>query len=95
LLYQNIFQSAGISFAKALPSYGFTKYERPKRVLKIWMNNQKIVKKKTIAKKYAKFVHCSTKRALRDFNLLKPILKKPDVQNQLKLSEEEVAYLGK
>src|SRR3989344_969696 len=60
LVYQNIFQSAGISYAKHGILQGFTKYERPKRVLKIWMNNQKIAKKKTIAKKYARFVHCST-----------------------------------
>ncbi len=95
LVYQNIFQSAGISFAKSSPSAGFTPYERPKRILKIWMHNQKIEKKKTIAKKYARLVHCSTKRALRDFNLLKPIIKNQNVQKQLKLSEEEIDFINK
>src|SRR3989344_5748598 len=52
LIYQNAFQSAGISYAKTSSNPGFTKYETPKRILKIWMNNQKIEKKKTIAKKY-------------------------------------------
>lgn len=93
LVYQNIFQSAGVSLAKSAPLSGFTPYERPKRVLKIWLNNQKIAKKKTIAKKYASFVHCSTKRVLRDFELLKPILKNPQVQQKLKFSEDEIAYL--
>jgi len=93
LVYQNIFQSAGISYAKPGILQGFTKYERPKRVLKIWMNNQKIAKKKTIAKKYARFVHCSTKRALSDFPILRPILRQPSVQKKLDLSDEEIEYL--
>lgn len=95
LVYQNIFQSAGISFAKPSPLYGFTPYEKPKRILKIWLHNQKSEKKKTIAKKYAKFVHCSTKRIMRDFSLLKPILQNTKVQKQLQLSEEEIDFLGK
>ena len=95
LVYQNIFQSAGISLSKDNPLPGFTKYERPKRILKIWLNNQKIAKKKTIAKKYASFVHCSTKRAMRDFDILRPILKNTETQKRLKLSDEEIAYLEK
>ena len=93
LVYQNAFQSAGVSFAKDIPLDGFTRYERPKRILKIWLNNQKIAKKKTIAKKYARMVHCSTKRAMRDFTVLTPILKQESVQQKLKLSEEEIAYI--
>lgn len=95
LVYQNIFQSAGISFAKKTPLTGFTSYEKPKRILKIWLNNKKIEKKKTVAKKYAKLVHCSTKRIMSDFNLLKIILKNQKVQNQMDLSEEEVEFLNK
>jgi len=95
LIYQNIFQSAGISYAKKLSSQGFTRYEAPKRILKIWLHNQKSEKKKTIAKKYAHLVHCSVKRVLRDFDLLRPILKKEHVRQQLKLSEEEIGFLAK
>jgi replication factor C large subunit len=95
LIYQNIFQSAGISYAKENSSQGFTRYENPKRVLKIWLHNQKTEKKKTISKKYARLVHCSFKRAMRDFDLLRPILKKPMVQTQMQLSEEEVEFLNK
>lgn len=94
LVYQNAFQSAGVAYAKDAPLQGFTKYERPRRVLKIWLNNQRIAKKKTIAKKYARMVHCSTRRALRDFDLLKPVLKQDDVQKKLQLSDEEIAYLN-
>lgn len=95
LIYQNIFQSAGISFAKETSTQGFTRYENPKRILKIWLHNQKTEKKKSIAKKYAKFVHCSFKRIMRDFDLLRPILKTSTIQKQLQLSEEELDYLKK
>jgi len=95
LIYQNIFQSAGISYAKKYPRQKFTKYETPKRVLKIWLNNQKTAKKKTIAQKYAKLVHCSVKRAMRDFELLKPVMQKPEVQAQLRLEEDEIEFLKK
>lgn len=95
LQYQNAFQSAGISFAKPAPLTGFTSYERPKRILKIWLHNQKSEKKKSIARKYARLVHCSTKRILRDFTILKPILKNQNVQKQLDLSEEEIEFINK
>ncbi len=94
LVYQNAFQSAGISYAKSSPTNKFTKYENPKRILKIWLNNQKNAKKKTIAQKYSKFVHCSTKRAMRDFDLIKNIIRNsPKIQNQLKLSGEEIDFV--
>lgn len=96
LIYQNIFQSAGVSFAKknSMP-VSFTRYEPPKRILKIWLNNQKMEKKKTISKKYAKFVHCSTKRAMNEFPMIKLIIKRPEVRQQLKLSEDEIDFLNK
>lgn len=95
LIYQNIFQSAGVSFAKKTSIQGFTRYENPKRILKIWLHNQKTEKKKTISKKYARLVHCSLRRVMRDFDLIRPILKKPLVQQQLNLSEEEMDFLSK
>jgi len=94
LIYQNIFQSAGISYAKPTASAGYTKYEPPKRILKIWINNQKMEKKKSISKRYAKFVHCSTKRAMRDFSMINLILKKYTIQKQLDLSDEEIDFLN-
>lgn len=96
LIYQNAFQSAGVSYAKDKAKTGFTKYERPSRILKIWLNNQKTAKKKTISQKYAKFVHCSTKRAMRDYLLIKNIVKSnPNIQNQLRLTDEEIDFIKK
>lgn len=96
LVYQNIFQSAAISYSKSQPmAPTFTRYEPPKRILKIWLNNQKMEKKKTISKKYAKFVHCSTKRAMRDFPVIKMIINNQEIQNELRLSEDELEFLKK
>ena len=95
LVYENILLSYGISASKKEPKIGFTSYKKPSRILKIWMHNQRTMKKKSIAEKYAKYNHVGVKRALNEFNILKPILKKPEVQDELKLSEEEREYLIK
>jgi replication factor C large subunit len=95
LVYENILLSFGISAAKKTPKEGFTSYKRPSRILKIWLHNQKTMKKKSISSKYAKYNHIGTKRAMNEFNILKPILKNPQVQQELKLSEEEIEYLAK
>lgn len=94
LEYQNIFQSAGIAYAKPQATKKFIKYERPKRILKIWLNNQKNAKKKTIASKYARYAHCSAKRALKEFPTLRLIMKdSPEMHSLLKLTEDEIAFL--
>lgn len=95
LVYKNIFLSYGISSSKKTEKPGFTSYKRPSRILKIWLNNRKNEKKKSIAKKYARYVHIGEKRAIRDFPIIVSFLKKPEVQKELKLSEEEIAYLEK
>jgi len=93
LLYQNIFLSYGISSVKDGVKTDFTKYQKPSRILKIWMNNQRIEKKKTIARKYASYVHIGQKRALSEFPIIKQILKNNKIRKELKLEEDEIAYL--
>ena len=95
LVYQNALLSYGISSAKKNEKTGFTNYKKPTRILKMWLNNQKIEKKKTIAKKYARYVHVGEKRALKEFSTIKQFLLKPDVQKELRLSEDEIEYLNK
>jgi len=95
LVYQNILLSAGISSAKKQVNLGFTKYNKPDRILKIWISNRKNEQKKTIAQKYAKFSHCSKRRALHEFHFLKYILKSPTAQKKLRLNEQEVEYINK
>ncbi len=94
LVYENIFLSYGISSSKKNPKPGFTSYKRPTRILKIWMNNQRTVKKKSIALKYSQYSHVGQKRAMREFYLIKQIINSnPDISKELKLSEEEMEYL--
>ena len=97
LVYQTFLLSAGISFAskKSRSLSDFTVYQRPKRILKIWMQNQRNIYKKSITMKYAKKVHVSKKRAMKEFQVLKPILQNPKIQKELDLDEKEILFLGK
>lgn len=92
LIYENILLSVGISSAKKVPKQGFTKYSRPQRVLKIWLHNQKNATKKSIAIKYAKALHMSKKRAMRDFFML-PLIIGEQAKKRLDLDEQESAFL--
>ena len=96
LVYENAFLSFGISSAKQEMKTGFTSYKKPSRILKIWLNNQKTAKKKSIAKKYATYVHVGFKRAMKEFPIIKQIIKaNSDIQKELKLDEDELAYLNR
>ena len=93
LIYENIFLSYVISASKKQAKPGFTMYKKPTRILKIWLNNQKTEKKKSIARKYAKYVHVGEKRAMNEFPMIKQILKDRKVQEELRLDEGEIEYL--
>ena len=93
LVYENILLSYGVSSAKKSVKTGFTSYKKPTRILKMWLNNQKIAHKKTIAKKYSQYIHVGEKRALRDFPLIQNFLTNPKVQIELKLTEDEISYI--
>ena len=95
LVYENALLSYGIASSKNNEKTGFTSYKKPTRILKMWLNNKRIEKKKSIAKKYARYVHVGTKRALKEFATVKRVLMKPEVQKELKLTEEDVEYLNK
>lgn len=95
LIYENILLSYGISASKSSEKRpGFTSYKKPTRILKIWLNNQKTVRKKSIAQKYARRVHVGEKRAMKEFPIIKQIIKfNPQIQKELKLDKEEIEYL--
>lgn len=96
LVYENILLSYGIAASKKSVKTGFTSYKKPSRILKIWLNNQRTAKKKSIAQKYAKYVHVGEKRAMKEFPIIKQIIKSNNkIQKELKLTHEEVEYLGK
>lgn len=94
LVYENIFLSYGIASVKKQAKTGFTTYKRPTRILKIWMNNQRTAKKKSIAIKYAELSHIGQKRAMKEFPIIKQIINSnPQISKELKLDEEELEYL--
>jgi replication factor C large subunit len=92
LVYQNFFLSAGISAATKLKNKNFTKYNRPSRILKIWLSNQKNAKKKLIVAKYAKYTHMSKKKAMKESFLLPLIIDRQAIK-KLDLDEQEQNYL--
>jgi replication factor C large subunit len=91
LVYQNFLLSAGISSATKLKYEKFTKYQRPSRILKIWLSNQKNAKKKSIINKYSKFTHMSKKKANKESYLL-PLIINPHSKD-LDLEDKEKIYL--
>lgn len=95
MVYEYFLLGAGIAAAKKYNRSGFTSYKKPSRILKIWINNQRTAKKKSICKKYATHSHLSIKGAMKDFMLLKIILQNSTIREQLKLDSEEIEYLDK
>jgi len=95
LVYENAFLSYGIASSKTNEKTGFTSYKKPTRILKMWLNNKRTEKKKSIAKKYARYVHVGLKRSMKEFATVKRVLLKPEVQKELKLTEDEIEYLNK
>jgi replication factor C large subunit len=96
LVYENIFLSYGISSAKQKEKTGFTSYKKPSRILKIWLNNQRTAKKKSIAIKYAEYVHVGYKRAMKEFPIIKQIINSNQkIADELKLSQEEKEYINR
>lgn len=96
LVYENIFLSYGISSAKdsSKNTRGFIKYQKPTRILKMWMNKQKTAKKKSIAMKYARYVHVGYKRAMHEFDIIKNILaNNKKIRKELELTNEEEDYI--
>lgn len=94
MVYQNLLLSYGIASAKKKNKIKFTNYQKPTRILKIWLSNQKNLKKKSIAKKYAEFVHVGEKRVMNEFPIISQIIcSNSQIQKDLKLNEEEIAYV--
>ncbi len=99
LVYENILLSYGISASKSLDkpiNSSFISYKRPSRILKIWLNNQRTEKKKSISQKYARYTHIGFKRAMSEFPILKQIIKSNlKIAKELKLTEDEITYINK
>lgn len=95
LVYENFLLGPAIAAAKKYNRTGWTNYKKPTRVLKIWLQNQRAAKKRTICEKYAKLCHLSKKEAMKDFLIIRQILKDEKIRGELKLEQDEREFLDK
>lgn len=101
LVYVNAYLSAGIAVSKDEKYKKFIEYKQTRRLLKIWMANQKYAKRKAIAEKIGDKTHCSTKEALKStvpyfqmiFRKNKQAAQK--IADELDLDRDEMEWLGK
>lgn len=101
LVTMNGLLSAGIATAKDEKYPEFIPYTQTKRLLKIWMANQKYLKRKGIASKLAEHTHTSTAYSLQHAVPYLQVLFKKDrkqsnvIAKELELDSEEVEWLRK
>ncbi|MFA5061032.1 MAG: replication factor C large subunit [Candidatus Pacearchaeota archaeon] len=95
MVYEYFLLGPAIAGAKPYNRTGWTSYRKPSRILKIWLQNQRNIKKKSICQKYSKKCHISTKTAMKDWLLIRQILKNEKIRKELKLDSDEITYLEK
>jgi replication factor C large subunit len=95
MVYEYFLLGPAIAGVKPYNRTGWTNYRKPSRILKIWLQNQRSLKKKSICEKYAKLCHISTKTAMKDWLLIRQILKNDKIKRELKLDSEEISYIEK
>ncbi len=93
LVYQMFLMSAGVSFSKKEAKLGFTSYQKPGRILKMFIAKQKYEKKKSIAGKIAEKTHCSSKKILGNFEDYYKILNNKEIAKELELDDDEITWL--
>ena len=99
LVYINALITGGISLSKNKKYNNYLEYKPTNRILKMWIINQKLRKKKSIAAKIAPKIHKSEKDTLKTLMPYLPIIfKNKKIRNELiegfKLDEEEVEWLS-
>ncbi len=104
LVYISALLTQGIAISKEQGKFGefgdrplYIKYKPPSRILKIWMSNQRKLKKKVICEKLAKYIHISKRQAMQDLDYLKLSLRNQNQRQsfiqELKLGPDEAEWL--
>ncbi len=95
--YIIFFLTYGISASKTKINKTFRDYKAPSRILKMWIYNNKLAKKKSIASKLARIEKCSTSEAFEYVSYLKFLFNhSEDLKkfiNELGLTPDEVSWL--
>ncbi|OYT40975.1 hypothetical protein B6U80_02190 [Candidatus Pacearchaeota archaeon ex4484_26] len=100
LVYINALVTAGVATAKKEGKKEYVSYKRLSRLLKIWMAKQKNLKRKGLAEKLAKAMHCSFRKAYKELPLFEMIFRNSDkselvhFSKNLRLNERETEYLA-
>ena len=101
LVYINALLTAGVAVSKEEKYREFVKFGPTRRLLKIWMANQRYMKRKAIAQKIAEKTHTSSKAVLRDtLPYLHPAFRKSrkmaeQLSKYLDLNDDEIGWLRK
>lgn len=96
LVYVNTLLTAGVATAKSQAYTSNIQYKESGRIFKLWQAKMKYGKRKTIAEKIASKVHSSSKDIIKNFEFYQIMLSKSkEIQNELELDSDEVAYLNK
>ncbi len=93
LVYISNLITAGVALAKKEKSPGFVGYKRTSRILKMWMAKQKNQKRKAIAEKIGKNIHCSKNKTVRDVLPFVKEIYKNKVKLDFELDEDEIEWL--
>jgi len=97
MVYSYSFLTTGIAASKEQRYRGITIYKPTGRLLRIWMANQRNIKRKAIAVKLAEKTHCSKKEAFKTVPIIRPIFKNnkesKQLASELNLEDEEVEWL--
>jgi replication factor C large subunit len=99
MVYVEALATAGIASAKDERLKEPVDYIRSKRPLRIWMANQRFMKRKAIVKKISEKTHTSYRRALQDtYPYVREIIRRDNDSSlpaYLELEDDEIAWLKK
>jgi replication factor C large subunit len=98
LVYVYFLIQAGVAIAKKQKYPGITTYDRPKRILKMWIANRKNDTKKKIAEKLSKNTHYSKKQSFNVVPFIQIISQgnktlAKEISEELELDEKEKTWL--
>src|SRR3989344_1309192 len=93
LVYQSILMSAGVGLSKKEKRNLDISYQRPSRILKMWIANNRNAKRKSIAEKFAGKTHSSVNKAYKEFDILVNFLKDEKLAEELELDDDETEWI--
>ncbi|MBI4159233.1 AAA family ATPase [Candidatus Woesearchaeota archaeon] len=95
LVYRRILMSLGVGLAKKEKKLGQVNYTRSSRILKMWIWNNKNLRKKSISGKIGGITHASLKKSFKEFIFYKHLLNDKTFISELELNEDEIEWINK